>query len=219
MPNLKHEHQHGYPSVLIAGVDEVGRGCIAGPVVAGAIILPSHVDFKKDRWLKEVDDSKKLKQEQRERLAPLILKWAYATGIGLATVEEIDQINIFHASHLALIRAVKALKALPAHIMVDGKFLPKTGFPAPATAVVQGDHHCLSIAAASIIAKVWRDDHMGVLHTQYPAYGLAKHKGYPTPEHSRALRTHGATPIHRRSFKTVAEVLGLQLPLASVTGG
>lgn len=208
MPNLEYECQLGYPVVGVAGVDEVGRGCIAGPVVAGAVILPLQIDFKKDPWLLEVDDSKKMTVEQRDRIAPLIEKWALASAIGLATVEEIDQINIFHASHLALIRAVKALSVPPQQILVDGKFLPKQGFPAPATAVIKGDQKCLSIAAASVIAKVWRDRHMEELHAQFPEYGFSKHKGYPTPQHAQALKNVGVSRVHRRSFKTVSALIG-----------
>ncbi len=207
MPNLEYECQLGYPTVVLAGVDEVGRGCIAGPVVAGAVVLPPHIDFTKDSWLLEVDDSKKMSASQRERIAPLIYQWAPAVGIGLASVDEIDEINIFHASNLALIRAVKALQIAPQKILVDGKFLPKQGFSAPATAVVKGDQKCLSIAAASIVAKVWRDEYMLQLHQKYPEYGFSQHKGYPTPQHALALKRVGASAAHRRSFKTVSAVL------------
>ena len=207
MPNLEYECQLGYPAVVVAGVDEVGRGCIAGPVVAGAVILPLYIDFEKDSWLLEVDDSKKMSADQRERIAPLIYQWAPAVGIGCASVEEIDEVNIFHASHLALIRAVQALKTKPQKILVDGKFLPKQGFSAPATAVIKGDQKCLSIAAASVVAKVYRDEMMLQLDQKFPEYGFAQHKGYPTPQHARALKKGGVTEVHRRSFKTVSALL------------
>lgn len=125
--------------------------------------------------------------------------------MGVATVQEIDEINIFHASHLAMIRAIEKLSIVPDHILIDGKFLPKQGLPAPATAVVQGDGKCLSIAAASIIAKVWRDQIMVELDQQLPVYGFAQHKGYPTPAHQDALKKHGVTEFHRRSFRTVSD--------------
>ena len=211
----------------ILGIDEVGRGCLAGPVVAGAVLLPAVVDFERDPWLKEIKDSKLLKPEVRERLAPLITQWALASAIGVASVEEIDSINIFHASHLAMLRAAEEtlaavtqntqFKPLSAekiqattYALVDGKFLPKN-FPCRAQAVIKGDLKCLSIAAASIIAKVWRDRHMADLDAQYPGYGFSIHKGYSTPAHSSALKARGACPIHRRSFAPVAARIQLDL--------
>jgi ribonuclease HII len=154
-----------------------------------------------------VNDSKKLNEAVRERLAPLIYKWAPAAAIGIASVEEIDEINIFHASHLAIQRAIQGLSIRPQHILIDGKFLPKQPLGATATAVIKGDAQCLSIAAASIIAKVWRDTHMLELDQKFPVYGFAKHKGYPTPAHTRALQAHGITKYHRKSFKNVAALL------------
>jgi ribonuclease HII len=207
MPHLEHENQLGYPAIQLAGVDEVGRGCIAGPVVAGAVVLPRFINFKAHAWLEEIDDSKKLSATQRARLAPLIFGWALSVGVGVASVQEIDELNIFHASHLAMIRAVEALKVRPQALLVDGKFLPKQGFSVPATALIQGDQKSLSIAAASIVAKVWRDEYMVAMDSQYPVYGFLKHKGYPTPDHAQALKKHGVSEIHRRSFKTVAVLL------------
>jgi ribonuclease HII len=207
MPDLQFEFLKGYPTRLIAGADEVGRGCIAGPVVAAAIVLPRSIDFKKDFWLAEVNDSKKVSAPLREKLTPLIYQWALAAAIGFASVEEIDRLNIFHASHLAIVRAITALKVVPDHVLIDGKFLPQGGFTLPATAVIQGDQKSLSIAAASIIAKVWRDQHMAELDKKYPGYGFAKHKGYPTVAHSLALKKSGVTILHRRSFKTVSILL------------
>jgi ribonuclease HII len=203
-PSLIFETKLGYPRCIIAGADEVGRGCLAGPVVAAAVALPPVVDYEKDPWLLEIQDSKLMTPEAREKIAPLIQSWAFATGLGVSTVEEIDQMNIFHASHLAIVRAVDALVVQPDHILVDGKFLPKQPMRAPASAVIKGDLQCLSIAAASVIAKVWRDQHMTELDTRFPGYGFAKHKGYPTPQHANALKKQGVTQVHRRSFKTVA---------------
>ncbi len=201
LPGLEYEKKAGFPRVYVAGADEVGRGCLAGPVVAGAVILPTQVNYEDHPWLEEVNDSKKVTPLVRERLAPLITKWALATGIGIATVEEIDEINIFHASHLAIMRAVNALRVKPNHVLIDGKFLPKQGISIAASAVVKGDQKCLSIAAASIIAKVWRDQHMMELDQKFPDYGFAQHKGYPTVAHSQALKKQGVTEVHRRSFK------------------
>jgi len=203
-PGLEYERKAGYPKFTVAGSDEVGRGCIAGPVVAAAVVLPSKIDFEKDPWLRDVNDSKGVAPSIREQLVPKIQSWAMSTSVGWASVEEIDQINIFHASHLAMIRAVQALSVAPKHLLVDGKFLPKQGFSMPATAVIQGDSQCLSIAAASILAKVWRDRLMGELDQQFPGYGFAKHKGYPTVAHTLALQKMGITPVHRRSFRTVS---------------
>src|SRR5690349_21555107 len=135
--NLEHEYQLGYPIATIAGADEVGRGCLAGPVVAGAVALPDKIDFKKDPWLKDVTDSKQLSPAERDELAPLIRNWAKSFAIGFATVLEIDDINIFHASHLAIIRAIGGLRPQPSHILIDGKFLPKKGLKIPATAVIK----------------------------------------------------------------------------------
>ena len=212
-PGLDWEVRLGFPQVVIVGVDEVGRGCLAGPVVAGALALPKKVDFDEFPWLAEVKDSKGLSPQARERLAPLLESWALAWGVGVASVEEIDQINIYHASHLAMVRAIEnaRVKMKPTqlkrqHLLVDGKFLPKN-LPCAASAVVKGDLQCLSIAAASILAKVWRDQHMVELNEKYPGYGFAVHKGYGTPAHSKALKAQGVCQIHRRSFAPVAALL------------
>ncbi len=210
-PSLEIEKRLGFPGVSILGIDEVGRGCLAGPVVAGALLLPETVDFERTPWLREVADSKCLTPEKREELAPLIEGWARSFGIGVASVEEIDRINIFHASHLAMARAAEnalakagsARKSERFHAIVDGKFLPKN-LPCPALAVIKGDMQCLSVAAASVLAKVWRDRFMVELDGELPGYGFAQHKGYSTPVHARALDQLGATPVHRRSFAPVA---------------
>lgn len=216
-PNLDWENKLGHPSLQVVGVDEVGRGCLAGPVVAGAVALPLSSDFFSRElypWLDEITDSKCLKPEARERLAPLIEAWAPASAVGIASVDEIDTINIYHASHLAMRRAVEQVVAQlsakglapVSHILIDGNALPKN-LPAKATAIVKGDLQCLSIAASSIIAKVWRDREMERYEAQYPGYGLGVHKGYATPVHSERLKNLGATPIHRRSFAPVKAVL------------
>jgi ribonuclease HII len=191
-------------------MDEVGRGCLAGPVVAAAVILPASLaaeglaaEVKKHRWLARVRDSKLVPPEIREELVPELERWARAWAIGVASVEEIDKINIFHASHLAMKRAVDALGVVPERIIVDGNYAPK-GFPCPVTPVVKGDQLCLSVAAASIIAKVWRDKKMQELDALYPGYGFASHKGYSAPVHFKALDSLGPCEIHRRSFSPVA---------------
>lgn len=206
-PDLQFEIQVGYPSIRVAGVDEVGRGCLAGPVVAAAVVLPPSIDFETDSWLSQVNDSKRLTPSLREQLAPQILQWALACAVGVASVEEIDQINIFHASHLAMIRAVQALQVSPGHVLVDGKFLPREGFGAPALALIQGDQKSLSIAAASIVAKVWRDRYMAEMEIEFPGYGFAQHKGYPTPAHQQALSKQGICILHRKSFSTIAALV------------
>jgi len=213
VPTLDWETRAGHPKVSVVGVDEVGRGCLAGPVVAGALLLPAVVDYDSEPWLREVTDSKFVKPETRERLAPLIEKWAGAYAIGVASVEEIDAINIFEASHLAMCRAILGLEGLGGtlHVLVDGKFKPKFeahGIVCSSNAIIQGDRQCLSIAAASIIAKVWRDRLMVQLDAQYPGYGFAVHKGYSTPEHSLCLKRQGVCAIHRRTFAPVATLLG-----------
>ncbi len=202
-PSLENEIQAGYPATLVAGVDEVGRGCLAGPVVAGAVILPHEIDLQAHPWISDIHDSKKVVPALREKLAPLILAWAFAAGIGVASVEEIDRLNIFHASHLAMVRAVQSLRVQPSHLLVDGKFVPREGLTIPATAIIQGDQKSLSIAAASVIAKVWRDEYMRNLDEKFPGYGFSQHKGYPTAVHSVALKKLGVTDVHRRSFSQV----------------
>ena len=203
-PDLEWEIKSGYPKRAVAGVDEVGRGCLAGPVVAAALILPDVIDRVRDPWIDKIADSKKLSPEVREYLAPLIEKWAVKSAVGVASVEEIDRLNIHHACHLAMIRAVEEIK--PDHILIDGKFIPKE-FQKVATAIIKGDDKCLSIAAASILAKVWRDRHMQELDRRYPGYELAAHKGYSTPAHQKALKKLGPCEIHRRTFAPVAELL------------
>lgn len=186
----------------VAGVDEAGVGPLAGPVVAGAAILP------KGYKLRDLDDSKKLDETTREQLAERIKNDAVAWAIGLAEVSEIDSLNIYHAGLLAMRRALEALNIKPDFVLADARTIPNC--PAPQQGIVRGDSLSASIAAASILAKTTRDAMMLEFDRQYPGYGLAGHKGYPTPQHIAALRKLGASPIHRRSFRPVREVLGLE---------
>jgi ribonuclease HII len=187
---------------LVAGVDEAGMAPLAGPVVAGAVILPQH--YK----LRGLNDSKKiLDHEIREELAAQIKQDAVCWSFGFAEVEEIDRINIYHAGLLAMQRALNGLSCLPDFVLVDARKIPQC--PAPQRGIIRGDALSASIAAASIIAKTTRDAHMLEMDGLYQGYGFASHKGYPTPEHCRALKELGAVPIHRRSFARVREALGL----------
>jgi ribonuclease HII len=186
---------------LVAGVDEVGRGPLAGPVVAAAVILHP------DRPVNGLADSKKLSEKRRESLDLLIREEAICWSLGRAEVEEIDQLNILQASLLAMQRAVEGLSVTPNHALVDGKHLPSLS--CTAEAVIGGDSSVPVISAASIIAKVARDREMVEMDLQYPGYGLAKHKGYPTKQHQIALESLGVTPIHRRSFGPVKRLLML----------
>jgi ribonuclease HII len=187
---------------MIAGVDEAGMAPLAGPVVAGAVILPQN--YK----LRGLNDSKKiLDPEKRDELAQQIKQDALCWSAGIAEVEEIDKINIYHAGLLAMQRAVQGLTSQPDFILVDARKIPNC--QTPQRGIIRGDALSASIAAASIIAKTTRDALMIELDQVYSGYGLATHKGYPTPEHCRTLKTLGALPIHRRSFARVREALGL----------
>jgi ribonuclease HII len=186
---------------LIAGVDEAGRGPLAGPVVAAAVILDDL------RPIKGLNDSKKLSPATRERLFDEIRAKALCCAIAEASVEEIDTLNILQATMLAMRRAVEGLRLKPIKVLVDGNRLPVLKIAAEA--IVRGDAKVKAISAASILAKVHRDRLCLLLHEQHPHYGFDGHKGYPTPEHLAALRAHGACVHHRRSFAPVREVLGL----------
>lgn len=186
-------------NLLICGVDEAGRGPLAGPVSAAAVIL------NPDYPIEGLADSKKLSEKKRDALAPLIKTHALAWAVAYASVEEIDQLNILQATLLAMRRAVQSLTIQPQQVLVDGLYCPDTGIPS--LAIVQGDSKVAAISAASILAKTARDALMLTLHSQYPEYGLAQHKGYPTAAHLAALRQHGVSPIHRRSFKPVYQLL------------
>lgn len=182
----------------IAGVDEVGVGPLAGPLVAAAVILPREVE------LRGIDDSKKLTAAQRTRLAEQIRCCALAVGVGVVTVEEVDALNTYRASLEAMRRAVLALAEMPEQILVDARRIP--GVDPPQMSIVKGDARSYSIAAASIIAKVTRDGLMLDLDSQYPDYGFARHMGYATREHLKALTRFGPSPVHRRSFLPVRQL-------------
>lgn len=187
----------------VVGIDEAGRGPLAGPVVAAAVALP--VGYA----LPGLDDSKKLTARKRESLyETLVADETVMWSVGQANVEEIDRLNILYATHLAMRRAVEALAAVPDLCLIDG--LPVRDFPWPQKAIVKGDACCLSIAAASIVAKVTRDRYMRELGRLFPAYGFEQHSGYGTKRHLDALNKHGITLHHRRSFGPVAQML---LPL------
>ena len=183
----------------MAGVDEVGRGPLAGPVVAAAVIL----DEK--RTIRGLNDSKLLQREERERLDLEIRRRAICCSVAEASVEEIDRFNILRAALLAMRRAVEGLSQQPSIVLVDGNQRPELTMPV--RTVVGGDSRVRAISAASIIAKVYRDRLLMALHEEHPQYGFHGHKGYSTPEHLAALREHGACPHHRRSFAPVREVM------------
>jgi ribonuclease HII len=206
MPHWKHEIAAGIKDgVVVCGVDEVGRGPLAGPVVACAVVLPP--EGLSRSFLRRVKDSKQIDREEREEVAAILRERA-AYCVGKAEVEEIDSINILRASHLAMLRAYEGLPSRPAHALVDGNQAPN--LPCPITCIISGDAISLSIAAASIIAKVERDKIMRELAAAHPLYGWETNVGYSTREHLTALQQHGPTPFHRRSFRPVYE---LQLPI------
>jgi ribonuclease HII len=188
-----------YEGILLAGTDEVGRGPLAGPVVAAAVILDP------DKPIAGLADSKKLSEKKREALFDEIKKKALAWSIASASVEEIDKINILHASLLAMKRAVERLSISPEYVLVDGNYCLKIS--TPCEAVIKGDSRVACISAASILAKVSRDREMVALDKVYPGYGLAKHKGYPTKFHLEALKKLGVNDLYRKSFKPVALLL------------
>lgn len=197
MPDFSYEllHQSG----LVAGVDEAGRGPLAGPVVAAAVVL------RREDCPEGLNDSKKLTPARRAKLEVEVKARALCWGIGIASVEEIDTINILWATMLAMTRAMEALTADCAHVLVDGNRCPDWRWAS--TAVVEGDAKCLSIAAASILAKEERDRMMVAAAQDYPHYGWASNKGYGSAQHMAALRAHGPTPLHRRSFAPVAQMM------------
>jgi ribonuclease HII len=184
--------------MIVAGCDEVGRGPLAGDVVAAAVILGEDAP-------EGLADSKKLSEKKRLRLFSEIENHAIAFGIGRASVSEIDELNILNASLLAMKRSVEALGIKPDHVLVDGNKLPTWEYSAEA--VVGGDALIPSISAASILAKVTRDQELIALDQHYPEYGFAQHKGYPTAQHIAAIKAHGVLPIHRRSFGPIARLL------------
>jgi ribonuclease HII len=190
-----------YKGVLGAGVDEVGRGPLAGDVVTAAVILDPN------KPIEGLDDSKKLSEKKREYLFEIIKENVLSWSIARCSVEDIDQINILQASLLAMKKAVDGLAVTPEHVWVDGNKMPKWNYAAET--VIKGDSRVPAIAAASILAKVTRDREMVAYEEQYPGYGFAAHKGYPTKMHIEALQRLGVTPIHRRSYAPVKKILAL----------
>lgn len=185
-----------------AGCDEAGRGCLAGPVFAAAVILP--VDYRNEM----LDDSKKLTERQREKLRPVIERDALAWAVGVVTAQEIDRINILNASFLAMHRVIAGLSVSPDFLLIDGnRFKPYPGISH--LCIVKGDGKMMSIAAASILAKTHRDEYMQKIHEEYPQYGWNVNKGYPTKLHRGAIAEYGVTPYHRRSFRLLDTQLSL----------
>ena len=198
--------QHYYEGVIEAGCDEAGRGCLAGSVYAAAVILPP------DYVNEDLNDSKQLTDRRRKKLREQIERDAIAWAVGIVTPEEIDKINILNASFLAMHRALDQLKVRPEAVIVDGNrfkpytpALPEGGKPLPHTCIVKGDGKYLSIAAASILAKTYRDDYMDRLAEEYPQYDWHSNKGYPTKKHREAIRQFGITPYHRKSYNLLGD--------------
>jgi ribonuclease HII len=179
-----------------AGCDEAGRGCLAGSVFAAAVILPADFDCE------ELNDSKQLTENQRNKLKPLIMEKSLAWAVAEVSAEEIDQINILNASILAMQRALSQLKIEPQHLIIDGnRFKPYKNIPYHT--IVKGDAKYLSIAAASVLAKTFRDEYMLALHNEFPLYDWANNKGYPTKKHRKAIELYGTTPLHRKTFRLI----------------
>jgi ribonuclease HII len=201
LPNMSQEHLLDHEKDLwamglqwVAGIDEAGRGPLAGPVVAAAVVFSPGQPL-----IEGIRDSKQLKPGERERLSAVILKTACAAGIGLVSERDIDELNILQATFLAMHRAVAGLELVPDYLLVDGKFGP--AWEVPSRCIVKGDTRSMSVAAASIVAKNYRDKVMIDYHRQYPQYNFARHKGYATRHHLSAIRRHGLCPLHRRSFR------------------
>ena len=192
------------PALIEAGCDEAGRGCLAGPVYAAAVVLPPNFDAPL------LNDSKKLTVRRRNELRETITQQALAYAVGLVGNEEIDELNIFRSSILAMHRAIKKLALRPQHLLIDGKFFhPYEDIPHQC--IVKGDGKYLSIAAASVLAKTYRDEHMEKLHEQYPDYQWKRNKGYPTRQHREAILRKGISPYHRKSFRLLPD--GQQLDI------
>jgi ribonuclease HII len=192
------------PGIIEAGCDEAGRGCLAGPVFAAAVVLPENFTFE------ILNDSKQLSEKQRYNLREIILNEAVAWALGICSQQEIDRINILNASILAMHKALKELKLKPQHILVDGnRFKPFEQIPH--TCFVKGDGRFMSIAAASILAKTYRDDYMQKIHADFPEYGWDQNKGYPTEYHRNAIARLGITEHHRKTFRLSGTQLTLSL--------
>lgn len=187
-----------------AGCDEAGRGCLAGPVFAAAVILPS--DFKSDL----LNDSKKLTEKQRYYLRPLIEQIALDWAVEAVSNDEIDEVNILNASFLAMNRAVQRLKIQPGHLLIDGnRFRPQTKIPF--TCMIKGDGRFFSIAAASVLAKTYRDDFMNKIHSEFPVYNWNQNKGYPTEKHREAIVRFGVSKYHRKTFRLLNQQLSFEI--------
>ncbi|NDW12051.1 ribonuclease HII [Bacteroides sp. 214] len=193
-----------HKDLIEAGCDEAGRGCLAGAVFAAAVILPK--DFENEL----LNDSKQLTEKQRYLLRPVIEKEAVSYGVGIVLPEEIDKINILNASFLAMHRAIEKLSVIPQHLLIDGNRFNRYK-EIPHTTVIKGDGKYLSIAAASVLAKTYRDDYMNALHQEYPYYDWNSNKGYPTKKHRAAIAEHGVTPYHRVTFNLLGNGQ-LQIP-------
>lgn len=188
---------------LEAGTDEAGRGCLSGPVVAAAVILPE--DFQHDL----LNDSKQLSEKKRQELRPFIEEHALSFSVSFIHQEEVDELNVLQASITGMHRSIEQLHIQPEYIIVDGnKFKPYKDIPHQT--IVKGDAKFMSIAAASVLAKTYRDEFMEKIHKEFPQYNWQKNKGYPTQEHRNAIREFGATPYHRKSFKLLPEQLKLE---------
>lgn len=196
-------HLKIHTDLIECGTDEAGRGCLAGPVTAAAVILPNNFENN------DLNDSKKLSEVKRRMLRPIIENSALSYGITHIFIETIDTINILNASLLAMQRSIEKLHIKPAHIAVDGNRF-KTFDPTPHTCIIKGDGKYLHIAAASVLAKTYRDAYMDKIHLEYPMYNWKKNKGYPTAEHREAIRKYGITKYHRKSFKLLPEQYSLE---------
>ena len=196
-----HLFEQGYS--LVAGLDEVGRGPLAGPVAAGVAVLPRNL---KGQWVELIRDSKQMTPAQRERALPYIQDAALALGVGMSSSEEIDDLGIVQATRLAMTRALDSLLVLPQFLLLDAFPLPDIDIPQKA--IIRGDALCLSIAAASIVAKVTRDRLMVEQDAMFPGYGFSRHKGYGTKEHIRSLMRLGPCAIHRRTFAPIKHMIG-----------
>jgi ribonuclease HII len=187
------------PEQIEAGCDEAGRGCLAGPVFAAAVILPP--DFKHEL----LNDSKLLTEAQRKKLRPIIEQEAVAWAVASLSQTEIDEVNILNASFMSMHKAVKQLETQPTSLLIDGNRFRTYGNTIPYTCIIKGDGKFMSIAAASVLAKTYRDDYMEAIHEQYPIYDWLKNKGYPTMAHRKAIEIYGACEHHRRTFRLLSE--------------
>lgn len=190
-------------NTIEAGCDEAGRGCLAGPVFAAAVILPE--DFENDL----LNDSKKLSEKQRLQLRPIVEEQALAWAVVAVDNNEIDEVNILNASFIAMNRAVEKLKLKPEHLLIDGNRF-RTKSKIPYSCMIKGDGRFYSIAAASILAKTYRDDFMALIHQEFPHYDWQKNKGYPTKKHREAIKKHGTSRYHRMSFRLLDEQLSIK---------